>query len=110
MSQDGAQSQALEVLRQVFVLASQGRLGYGDLSAVAKVLVEARNFDMARHLYTTWLTHTSSSMGYIVHADFGDVLIQANDIAGARAAYQSSLQLNGGFERARTALAKLPPV
>ncbi len=107
MSQGDSQNQALQVLQQVFVLAGQGRLSYSDLSSVAKVLIDAKNFDMARYLYQTWISNTSSPMAYITHADYGDVLVQANDIEGAKAAYQRALQLNGAFERARTALAKL---
>ena len=109
MSENQGSNQALEVIRQVFALTSQGRLSYSDLSSVAKVLVDAKNYDMARYLYKTWIENASSPMAYIAQADYGDVLVLANDIEGARAAYQRALQLNGAFERARTSLAKLPP-
>ena len=108
MPQGDSQNQALQVLQQVFASATQGRLSYTDLSSVAKVLIEAKNYEMASYLYQTWLANTTSPMTYIVQADYGDVLVAANDIAGARTAFQRSLQLNGAFERARTALTKLP--
>ena len=107
MSQGDPQNQALQVLQQVMGLASQGRLSYSDLSTVAKVLVDAKNYDMARYLYQTWIANTTSPMAYITHADHGDVLVLANEIEAAKAAYQRALQLNGAFERARIALAKL---
>ena len=108
MSQSGAQDQALQVIQQVFALATQGRLSYGDLSAVQNVLIQAKNYEMSAYLYQTWLTNTKSPMAYIVHADFGDVLVAANDIPRARASFQSALQLNPNFERVKAALAKLP--
>ena len=107
MPQDGAQNQALDVVRQIFVMANQGRLSYGDLSTVAKVFIDAKNYGMAQHLYKTWISNTPSPMAYIVYADYGDALVGGGDIQGAREAYQRSLQLNGAFERARLALAKL---
>ena len=107
MSQGDQQNQALQVLQQVFTLAGQGRLSYSDLSSVAKVLIDAKNFDMARYLYQTWAANTSSPMAYIAYCDYGDALVKASDVEGAKAAYQQSLQLNGAFERARSALAKL---
>ena len=88
MSQDGNQNQALQVIQQVFSLASRGILSYADLSSVEKVLVQAQNYEMASHLYKTWLENTKSPMAYIVYADFGDVLVAANDHTGARAAFQ----------------------
>ena len=107
MSQGEPKDQALQVLQQVFALAGQGRLSYSDLSTVTKVLADAKNYDMASHLFNTWIANTSSPMAYITHADYGDLLVQANNIEGAKAAYQRSLQLHGAFERARVALAKL---
>ena len=109
MSQDSSQNQALQAIQQVFALASQGRLSYADLSTVEKVLIQAKNYDMASYLYQTWLSNTTSPMAYIVQADFGDAMVAANDIPRARAAFQNALHLSPNFERARTALAKLPP-
>ena len=109
MPQGDSQNQALQVLQQVFTLASQGRLSYTDLSSVAKTLADAKNYEMASYLYQTWIANTTSPMAYIVNADYGDVLLASNDLAGARAAFQRSLQLNGAFERARSALVKLTP-
>ncbi len=109
MPQDSGQNQTLQIIQQVFALASQGRLSYSDLSTVGKVLLEAENYELATHLYKAWLSHTKSPMTQVVYADLGDVLVAAKDIAGAKTAYQNALQLGGDFERARAALAKLTP-
>ena len=109
MSQDGDHNQSLQIVQQVFALASQGGLSYSDLSTVGKVLVDAANYDLALHLYKTWLANTKSPMTQVVYADIGDVLVAAKDINGARIAFQNALQLGGTFERARAALARLPP-
>ncbi len=109
MPQDAGQEQALQVIKQVFTTASQGRLSYTDLSTVAKVLRESKNFEMAHYLYQTWLSNTRSPMAYIVLADLADTLVASNDIAGARTAFEKALQLNSAFERARSGLAALPP-
>ena len=109
MSENSSQDQAIQFIQNIFNLARQGSLSYTDLSNVAKMLIDAKNYEMASHLYQAWLLNTKSPTAHVVYADLGDLLLSVNSLQHAAAAFQSSLTLNGLFERARSALMKLPP-
>ncbi|MEI7606778.1 MAG: hypothetical protein WCJ64_05290 [Rhodospirillaceae bacterium] len=98
---------AAAMVQQAVSAARQGLLSFEDLRRVARIFVDAKNIEVASYLYQEWLANTKSPMAYIIYADHGDALSLANDIAGARAAYEASLQMNPNSERARAALAWL---
>lgn len=102
-----AKNETQEVVARVVDMAAQGTLGYRDLSTVAKMLVKARNYEVAVYLYRAWLNNTQSPVSCVVYADLGDTLVAAKDIEGAREAFLSALKLNETFARARNALEKL---
>ncbi len=110
MAENNASTDAIATLQKVFNMAGGGQLSEADLVTVATTLVSAGNLPMASYLYETWLTNTRSSRAYVIYTDFGEVLVAANELSRARTAFRSALQLSPSYERARAALAKLPPV
>ena len=63
------QPSAQETIRTVFVLAQEGRLGYSDMLAVTKLLVNAGNQALATSLYQLWLAHTASPLTHNAHLE-----------------------------------------
>lgn len=93
-----AQVLAFEKLVQ---LAWSGQLGLLQLLPQADQLVQQGKPELAAVLYQTWLKRNRTTHDQLAWFNLGVILLNANDVAGAREAYSRAVQLDGNLLQAR---------
>lgn len=88
-------------------LAWQGQLDFSSLIAGASSWEALGSTPLAIVLYQTWLARNPSPYEYIVQFNLGVALSNANDVAGAQAAYRRAIELVPGFVQPRLNLGTL---
>jgi predicted O-linked N-acetylglucosamine transferase (SPINDLY family) len=78
--------------------ASSSELGIMELLSAAEVVRDTYGNDQVAQLYRVWLEHNAESpVCYAIYFNYGITLTAINDIDGAIAAYNKSLELNPTF-------------
>ena len=103
----GAESQALNVLRHVFKLASENALELTDLLTVTDRLVEAGNIPLAVDLFRSWLARTTSPQAFLIWYQLGIMLARNNDLGSAEGALRHCYSLCASFKQSAFALGQI---
>jgi predicted O-linked N-acetylglucosamine transferase (SPINDLY family) len=97
----------LQSTELAFSQAGQGALQIVELFNAAERLTTAQHPDIAVQLYRLWLAHTASPVAYAAQFNLGVLLANANDDAGAEAAYRAALEQRPDFIEGRLNLGTL---
>lgn len=82
-------------------LAWQGKLDVVALFDAANKLAEKSGNPLAAVLYQTWLNRNKTPYNHLVYFNLGVMLLNENDVAGAKEAYTHAVQLAPAFTQAR---------
>ena len=80
------------------LLAWKGELSFADLLGIASTLDAQGKPELAAVLYQTWIAHTAPSP--VIHAayfNYGVLLVNLGDLAGAETAYRQAISIAPGF-------------
>lgn len=81
--------------------AWQGQLEFNQLIGETEKLESKKLAPLAAVLYQTWLQRNKTPYNHIVSFNLGTILFNQGDLAGAKSAYQTAIQLAPAFVQPR---------